>query len=155
METIKRNIENILCWDKRLEGSKIRVEVANGRVVLTGIVLNYQAWESARNDALIIPDVVSVESRLKIRKRAHFKSPPDQVIQEKVRKLFSINTDVRNKDVTIHVSNGNVTLRGNVGSYWEKMLASRIAYQVIGVTRVFNQLSVSITEKKQSELVFN
>ena len=152
MDNIKKNIEDVLCWDKRLEGSQIRVEEVKGRVILMGTVLTFQALETARNDALIVPGVVSVDNRLKIRSRAQFKVPSDQAIRERIRKFYSRNPDISYNSITIHVVNRKVVLEGCVNSYWTKMLAQRIAHQVIGVTKVLNDLSVKNMEKQQPEM---
>lgn len=58
-------------------------------------------------------------------------------------------------DVGVSVDEGVVTLRGNVGSYAEKITAERVALRVYGVKALANDLSVhlpSVYERTDTEI---
>ena len=58
-------------------------------------------------------------------------------------------------DIGVSVDEGVVTLRGNVGSYVEKITAERVALRVYGVKAVANDLAVhlaSIYERTDTEI---
>jgi osmotically-inducible protein OsmY len=58
-------------------------------------------------------------------------------------------------DIGVSVDEGVVTLRGNVGSYVEKVTAERVALHVYGVRGVANDLAVhlpSVSERTDTEI---
>jgi osmotically-inducible protein OsmY len=50
--------------------------------------------------------------------------------------------DIDASDIEVDVSNGVVTLKGQVNSRWEKRQAADVADDILGVTYVHNQIQI-------------
>ena len=70
----------------------------------------------------------------------------DERILESVNELLTDHDGIDATDVNVTVSNGEVTLEGQVGSRWEKRLAEDIAASCGGVHDVHNRLRVADRE---------
>ena len=66
----------------------------------------------------------------------------DTDLKQHVQSALDWEPSVDTSDIGISVDEGVVTLRGNVGSYAEKMSAERVALRVFGVKAVADDLSV-------------
>ena len=65
--TIKRDVETALFYDSWVNSSRIRVDVKDGVVTLTGTVSSPYEKRAAGDDAWAIPGVRDVQNRLQIR----------------------------------------------------------------------------------------
>jgi osmotically-inducible protein OsmY len=135
---IKANIENELqINDAILEPEKIKVDVKNEVVTLSGTVSYYReklmtqtiaSWQDGVND--IISNIVVL--------------PP--AIAKSDDNLKAIITDVINKDFSLEknvwfeVSNGKVTLNGTVTSLYSRDNMPKEIQRILGVKSVKNDL---------------
>ena len=71
----------------------------------------------------------------------------DYDVREGVKNELAWSPKVDAERIAVSVSDGAVTLTGQVGSYLEKWEAERIAKRVYGVTGVANDLSLTITAR--------
>ncbi|HEX8948255.1 MAG TPA: BON domain-containing protein [Dissulfurispiraceae bacterium] len=146
-DDIKRDVTEQLYWDGRVDASNIRVEVSGGTVRLDGAVPSYSARQAAYVSALSVPGVASVENNLIVRYPEGAAKPADNDIKSSIENIFKWSADVDPKDVAVSVSAGAVTLRGAVGSYWQKIRAEELAANVGGVLGVTDELAVVPTEE--------
>ena len=65
-EEILRNVKAQLRSDTRIDESRVNVEVEDSRVILSGVVQNLAALNSAEDAARSVEGVRRVENRLKI-----------------------------------------------------------------------------------------
>jgi osmotically-inducible protein OsmY len=151
MEQIKRDIVDHLFWDSRLDASKVKVEVDDGKVILTGTVPTFYAWESAQKDALLVPGVVSVENKLQVEHPQHFEIPLDETIKNNIENMLCWNPDIDARDIVVIVNSGAVMLEVSVGSYWAKILAQKLASQVRGVVQVANEILIVPTKRQDDK----
>ena len=70
-------------------------------------------------------------------------------LKQHVENALDWDPSIDASDVGVSVDEGVVTLRGNVGSYFEKVSAERIALRVYGVKAVANDLSVRLVSGYQ------
>lgn len=68
----------------------------------------------------------------------------DKEVKQHVQNALDWEPSIDASDIGVSVDEGVVTLRGNVGSYVEKVAAERVALRVYGVKAVANDLSVRL-----------
>ena len=79
----------------------------------------------------------------------------DKELKQHVQSALDWEPSLDAKDIGVSVDQGVVTLRGNVGSYVEKITAERVALRVYGVKAVANDLAVhlaSVYERTDTEV---
>jgi osmotically-inducible protein OsmY len=144
-ENIKNYIFEELDWDNIVCGtSQIKIDVTDGKVILTGTVPSFAVYRAAELDALTSPGVTAVENRLQV-------SPPpgsdigDNDIQMRVEKILQWHPELGPK-IKVTVKNGIVNLEGSVDAYWKKVKAEDLASDLHGVRGLVNTLTVAPTE---------
>jgi len=145
-EEIKKDVVDQLYWDSRIDASSVKVEVSDRKVALTGKVPSYTAKLAAETDTLTIPEVASVTNNLEIHHPAGVKLPTDIEIQGNVVNSLIWKTNIDSTNIDVAVDKGIVTLKGSVPSYWQKILAEELAYDMMGVLSTINKLTVVPTE---------
>ena len=145
-EEIKKDIVDQIYWDSRIDASNVKVEVSERKVILTGKVPSYTAKLAAETDTLTIPEVTSVTNSLEIQYPVGVKPPTDVEIQGNIVNTLIWNTNIDSENIDVSVDKGVVTLEGSAPSYWQKILAEELAYDMTGVLSIVNKLSVVPTE---------
>lgn len=143
-EIIKRLVVDELYWDSRVDASKVLVEVKDGVVRLSGHVATCADRYAAEADARMIEGVVAIENELEVEQPL---GVPDNELAWNVSTVLDWTPDVDASDIEVSAHEGNVTLRGSVKFYWEKLRAHLLAARVPGVHRVVDELVVVPTEK--------
>jgi osmotically-inducible protein OsmY len=141
-EQIKKHIVEQLYWDDRVNAADVRVTSVDGRVVLAGSVPHYTALKAAEQDAWRVPGVKLVENELTITYPPETAVPEDEEIGINIRSKLLWSSDVDPSTIDVSVIAGIATLEGTVDSYWKKVKAEILAYDIIGVTQVENRLAV-------------
>jgi osmotically-inducible protein OsmY len=141
-DEIKRVVIDQLAWDYRIGMAAIEVFVHNGEVTLEGTVPSYAARQAAEADVLQVPGVVSVKDRLTLKFPSNVSVPSDSEIQIRLLNRLLWNPNVEASGIDVTVDRGTVILRGTTDTYWKKMLAEEIAYDIQGVVHVSNELVV-------------
>lgn len=141
-EQIKKDIVDQLYWDSRVDASDIKVEVSGGEVTLSGTAPNFESLKAAENDTWIIPGVLAVNNQMTLEYPSEMTLPSDSEIQSNIRNSLIWKPYIDEKNIQVTVDNHIVKLTGTVDSYWKKMKAEEIAYDVLGVMNVQNELGV-------------
>jgi osmotically-inducible protein OsmY len=79
----------------------------------------------------------------------------DKDLKQHVQSALDWEPSLDATDIGVSVDEGVVTLRGNVGSYVEKIMAERVALRVYGAKAVANDLTVhlaSVYERTDTEI---
>lgn len=120
-----------------IPAERIKVEVEDAWVTLSGdVTWNYQK-EAAKQAIEHIPGVKGVSNNIKI--RAVLKNELEKKLIEKaLKRHWSINAD----DIQVTVVGNEVILTGKVTSMYQKEEASKIAWKTPGVWSVNNKLVV-------------
>lgn len=150
---IKKHIVEQLYWDDRVNAADVRVTSVDGRVVLAGNVPHYTALQAAERDAWRVPGVKSVENQLVIRYPAEAAIPADDELRLNILSKLLWSSDVDPATIEVSVAAGVATLEGTVDSYWKKVKAEVLAYDVIGVNLVENRLAVVPTRDILDEAI--
>jgi osmotically-inducible protein OsmY len=139
-EELKKAVVEHLAWDNRIDASKVAVEVYNGKVVLSGTVPNYSYKEIARTDALSVSGVVDVDNKINVDPNAP--RPSDHEIEANVVNVLQNLSALNPDEVSVTVTNGNVTLEGSAPTFWTKDRAKSLISLLPGVLEIHNKLVV-------------
>jgi len=145
-EQIVKDIVDCLSQDSRVDASDIQVEASNGKVKLFGTVPVYTSRQIIELDCYDVKGVTSVENNLQVKHPTCMRIPPDHELKGHLESLFSWNQEVAEEHIRIAVTDGEVTLDGNVDAYWKKVRAEDLAAAVKGVTNIENKLAVVPTQ---------
>lgn len=127
-----------LRWHSYVPQDRVKVEVEDGHVTLTGEVeWAYQAT-SAEQCVQALVGVRSVSNEIRILPRANAGD-----IARGITEALTRHAQREARHIAIEVAGGVVTLRGKVGSLPEREAAIGTAYCAKGVTRVVDKLEVA------------
>ena len=86
-ERITDQVKAQLIWDSRVDSGKINVNVKGNEVILSGSVPDYEAMQSAENDALRVKGVYDVTNHLIIEYPSSINLPTDGEIKKRVSEI--------------------------------------------------------------------
>jgi len=139
-------IERRLAWDRELAPFKIEVQVNNPVANLSGSVSTTPESHLARriaDDVRGINAVVNgiyVDPALEPFAGKALDAPDDAELQERVMMSLSGDPDVDAGAIKLDVSDGVVTLRGQVPNIFHKQRAERVTRTLFGVEGVVNEI---------------
>jgi osmotically-inducible protein OsmY len=130
-----------LKWEPRVQPNEIGVVVKNGVVTLTGRVDSYSKRWAAEDAALRVRGVKAVANDIEVQLSSSGARSDADIAAAAVRALeWDAFLPVEQLDVT--VSNGWVTLKGDVEWQYQKQDAERVVRRLAGVTGVTNLITV-------------
>jgi osmotically-inducible protein OsmY len=139
--TILSDVRDELAWDTRLASEQVTAEVSGGVVTLTGTVGSWTARLAALEAAQRVDGVLDVVTDIFVVPRAA-DSRQDTEIAKAVRHALEWHVHVPNERIRTTVSDGVITLEGEV-DYWSQFDdASRCVRDLIGVREVRNLIVV-------------
>lgn len=141
-EDIKKGIVDELYWDDRVDAADVKVEVREGRVALSGTVPTYNARAAAEEDAQAVAGRGTVDNDLAVKYPMHVTIPTDDELEANVMSALRWYAEFDPSNIEATADGGWVTLRGTVGSYWQKVRAEDIVRPMTGVGGVTNELAV-------------
>ncbi len=145
-EEMKKNIVDQLYWDDRVDASRVKVEVVDSKVVLSGVVQSFSARRAAEIDASMIPDVSVIENRLAVEFPPALPAVTDEELKSRIEKIYLWSGNIDFSALGVSVEAGHVTLEGNLDAFWEKMRAEDLVYDLLGVLSVTNAITVVPSE---------
>ena len=151
-ENIQRDVLQELGWDSRLQPNQIGVTVENGVVTPTGTVDTYIKKQAAVQAAYRVHGVKAVANDTQVRLLG-VSERTDTDLARAAREALQLDIEVPSDEVKVTVSNGWVTLDGEVDFDFQKRAAERAVHRLAGVKGVSNLISmrprVSLGEVKQ------
>ncbi len=130
--------------DPRLSSQSVKVNVEQGIVTLTGTVHSYRRKLAAHEMAACYDGVRDVVNNLIVEPD---QPTTDEQVAARVRNALDASADVTKEAISVKVVGGTVTLEGNCGSQWERVVAEDVTRSVRGVKDVNNLLLVNLVEK--------
>jgi osmotically-inducible protein OsmY len=138
---LQRHIEDALGWEPSFDAADIGVSVDNAVVTLRGDVATYAARAAAERVALGVYGVKGVANDLNVRLPGQYQRTDSDVAQAAVNAL-KWNTVVPHDRISVAVSNGWVTLKGNVDWQYQKEAAAHAVRDLTGVRGVTSEITV-------------
>jgi osmotically-inducible protein OsmY len=139
---IQQDVLRELKWDPRVEETEVGVEVDNGIVTLTGTVSSWAKRIAAQEAAHRVFGVLDVANNVKV-KLPGMLARTDTEIAQAARHALQWDATVAEKRITSTVSNGWVTLDGQVDYWTERETAEGAVRNLTGVKGVVNKIVVT------------
>jgi osmotically-inducible protein OsmY len=135
---IAEAVLNALEWNMKVPDDRIKVEVQDGMVILTGEV-DWEYQRAAAHDAVCcligikgVTDEISIKSSV---------SPVN--VKSKIKSAFQRHSVLDAKNIIVESDGSKVILNGTVHSWIEKQEAASAAWSAPGVSNVENNLVVT------------
>jgi len=139
---LKRDVEDELAFQPRLDAAHIGVAVSNGVVTLTGFAKSYAEKLAAEKAARRVKGVRAVAQDIVVR-FADAPKTADPEIAERLVALFDWDATIPN-NLEVKVEKGWVTLAGNVDWHYQREAAEKAAGRLNGVKGVSNFIKVVV-----------
>lgn len=138
---VQQDVMREMRWDTRIEPTEVGVEVDNGVVTLTGTVESFAKKYAAMEAAHRVAGVLDVANDIAV----HLPGSPgrtDTEIARAVRQALEWDAFVPDQRIRSSVSEGWVTLEGEVEYLREREDAAGVVRRLGGVKGVWNQITV-------------
>jgi osmotically-inducible protein OsmY len=139
--SLQKDILDELQWEPSLDSSRIGVSIEKGVAVLTGHVRNLVERGVAERAAKRVRGVTAIANELTV-DLGRLEARDDADIAKAAVQALSWNVMVPQNRVQVTVSNGVVTLEGEVGYAYQRTAAQNTVEQLTGVKSVYNRLVV-------------
>jgi hyperosmotically inducible protein len=140
-QQLQREVEEELAWDPAVNATDIGVEVKERVVTLSGHPASYAEKLAAEKAAQRVAGVKAVVVEMSIR-LPHGDIRTDEDIANAVRLVLKWTVGLSEASVQVQVEKGRVTLRGKVGTAFQRHVATRAISHMRGVTSVSNLVDV-------------
>jgi osmotically-inducible protein OsmY len=140
---IQQDVLEELRWDQHLNVSDIGVSVKEGVVTLTGLVDDYLMRLAAQNAALRVKGVHAVANDIEVRLHTSAERTDSDLA---LAALYALKWDaaIPTDKLGVTVSQGYVTLRGEVEWLFQREAAERAIRRLAGIKGVTNWVTVAI-----------
>jgi osmotically-inducible protein OsmY len=138
---MQQHVQKALDWEPSVEAAAIGVTVDEGVVTLRGDVGTYREKQVAERVVLGVYGVKGVANDLVVHPVSGYERTDSDIAQAAVAAL-ELNFVVPRNKVTVSVTNGWVTLKGQVAWQYQKDAAARAVRDLAGVLGVNNQIVV-------------
>ena len=139
-----------LLWDARVSPARINVKTKNGEVTLSGTVDTFYKKWSAIDAVLKIPHVLEVKDNLIVKTTDKVE---DQFIEKNIKEALQNDSRLQQTKINCDVQKGRVLLSGEVVTYYQKIAAEETCRWIKGVTKVENEIEVSMPGKKYDKII--
>jgi osmotically-inducible protein OsmY len=140
-QLLKSDVELELTWSPEIDASHIMVSAADGAVTLSGYVPSYFEKMRAVACAERVYGVKAVADEMEVRLHASHEKQ-DSEIAKSVAHILEWSTALAAQPIKATVSNGHVTLTGEVAWNYQLEEAGRAVERVVGVRSVANRITV-------------
>ena len=140
---IQQDVLDELSWDQHINVSDIGVSVKEGVVTLTGLVDDYLMRLAAQNAALRVKGVHAVANDIEVRLHTSAERTDSDLA---LAALYALKWDaaIPTDKLGVTVSQGYVTLRGEVEWLFQREAAERAIRRLAGIKGVTNWVTVAI-----------
>ncbi len=138
---IQRDVLDELDWDTRVRPTEVGVSVKDGIVTLTGQVDSYSKRWAAQEAALRVIGVRAVANDLEVSLHSAAERT-DSELARAVIDALKWDAEIPTQAIQISVTNGWITLSGQVEVYFQRDAAERAVRHLAGVRGVSNRLTV-------------
>jgi osmotically-inducible protein OsmY len=140
-KSVRDDVLDELGWDTFVDETQIEVEVADGVVTLVGTVDSYARKLAAQEAAHAVAGVRDLVNAIDVRQSSETQ-PTDRALEDMARQLLTWDALVPDRDIDVSVSDGWVTLSGEVSVAAQRGEAERAVAHLVGVRGVHNEIAV-------------
>lgn len=126
-----------LSWDVEVPSDKVKVEVEDGWVTLTGTVDWHFQREAAEADVRKLNGVLGVFNDVTIKPNVQVSD-----LRDKIKAALKRNAAIEAGNITVTTEGGKVTLSGTVDSWEEDGIVRNTVWSAPGVTEVEDKLLI-------------
>ncbi len=138
---LQRDVLDELKWQPTTQRAEIGVAARDGVVTLSGYVDSYAQKFEAERAAELVSGVQAVADEMKVRlPNSAMRSDTD--IAHSALLALEWNVQVPDKNITVKVENGWITLQGEVDWQYQKAAAEGAVRYLLGVKGVYNGVLV-------------
>jgi len=148
---IHKDVINELKWETHVKETEVGVEVDKGVVTLTGTVSSYAKKQAAEQAARRVAGVLDVANDVRITIPSSL-TITDTDIAQAVRKNLEWDVFVPDKQIQSTVSNGWVTLTGEVHNMCAREDAERAIRHLTCVRGVVNEIKIEDPKTNPDEI---
>lgn len=148
---IQQDVLRELRWDSRIGPTEVGVEVDKGIVTLTGTVDSFAKKYAAKEAAHRVSGVQDVAEDIRVQFPGSGRKT-DAEIARAVRHALEWDVFVPDQKIRSTVSEGWVTLEGEVELLREREDAAKAVRNLAGVKGVWNQIVVQLTKADPGEI---
>jgi osmotically-inducible protein OsmY len=148
---IKQQVLRELKWDSRIAWAQIGVEVHEGLVTLSGALSTYARKAAAQKAAHRVAGVLDVVNEIEVKPTGSF-AHTDEEIARAVRHTLEWDALVPDDRIQSTVSDGWVTLEGDVDVWREREDAEKSVLRLTGVVGVINKITIVPVEIDPEQL---
>jgi osmotically-inducible protein OsmY len=141
---LRRDVEQELEWDTRVDARDIGVAVKEGIVTLSGHVNSYAQRWAAQDAASSVEGVKALANEVEVKLPASGRRS-DTEIAEAAMTALRLNISVPVADIKVMVLEGWVTLSGQVSLWYQKQTAETTVRHLQGVKGITNDIRVKAT----------
>jgi osmotically-inducible protein OsmY len=134
---IQQDILDELAWDGHVRPNEIGVAVEDGIATLTGTVESYLARMAAQEAAQRVRGVRAVANEITVRLPA-FAERSDEDIARATLNALAWDAAIPEDQISVAVSDGWVTLKGEVAWHFQREAAERVVRRLSGVRGITN-----------------
>jgi osmotically-inducible protein OsmY len=138
---IKRDVEEELRWDPRIDTTDVAVAVKNGVVTLAGFVRNYMDKFQAEAAAKRVAGVVGLANDIEVGLSRADQRPDPEIARDAVAAIKS-RLPLSSEHIKVVVDKGWVTLEGQVEWNYQRDEAERAVRRINGVKGVINSIGL-------------
>jgi len=148
---IQQEVLRELKWDTRVEETEVGVTVERGIVTLTGTLAGYAKKLAAQEAAHRVFGVLDVVNDIQVRVPGTM-ARTDGEIAHALRSALEWDVWVDQERIKSTVSNGWVTLEGDVGLFREREDVERVVRRLAGVRGLYNKIEVKPAKIKAEDV---
>lgn len=134
---IAQTIVNALAWNTQIPPNKVRVSVSNGWVTLNGDLDWQYQKDAATRVVRVLTGVRGVTNLATVKPHVTVTD-----VQAKIEAALTRSAEIDARRITVNVTDGQVTLSGNVHSWAEREEARHAAWAAPGVKDVQDRLAI-------------
>ena len=138
---LQQDVIRELQWESSIDAAHIGVAVKNGTVTLTGHVESYAEKYAAENAAKRVHGVRAVANELEVKLPGSSERTDSDIAEAAVNALRS-NSLIPDEQIKVTVSEGWVTLEGEVEWQYQRTTAENAVRDITGVKGVTNLIRV-------------
>jgi len=138
---IKRDVEDELRSDPDIDPTDIAVAVKDGVVALTGFVRSFRQKRKAEEDVKRVAGVIGVANNIEVRLPLIHRRPDPDIARDAIEEIKR-DLPFSWEKIRVTVSDGWMTLDGEVEWHFQRESAEEAVWRVRGVKGVVNNIQV-------------